>query len=82
MVRDTTGAGDTFVGGYVNACARWGWQDASLDALVDACRYATLAAAVSVQRDGALSSVPSAADVVLFGTSRNLDPGSWTWPAA
>lgn len=49
---DTTGAGDTFVGYFASALARG-------DTLRHAIEYATRAAAISVTRPGATSSIPN-----------------------
>jgi ribokinase len=49
---DTTGAGDTFCGALVAALDRYPSD------LVDATRFATVAAALSVQRAGAVPSIP------------------------
>ncbi|KAF7510202.1 hypothetical protein GJ744_006898 [Endocarpon pusillum] len=60
-VTDTTAAGDTFVGYYAVILARQkkkGGQGASQDALHEACRQATLAAAKCVVREGAIESIP------------------------
>jgi len=53
---DTTGAGDTFVGYFASALARG-------DSLRHAIEYATRAAAISVTRPGATSSIPNWRDV-------------------
>lgn len=53
---DTTGAGDTFCG---TLCARL----ASGDTLEQALRYAAVAAALSTTRNGAVPSIPDAAEV-------------------
>ena len=53
---DTTAAGDAFCGAIADALARG-------QSLVDATRWATAAAAVSVTRDGAQDSLPRAAEV-------------------
>ncbi len=61
--RDTTGAGDCFVGAFV--AGRLAGRDVS-----DAARFANAAAALSVTRDGAAASFPMLADVIaLLGTT-------------
>jgi ribokinase len=55
---DTTGAGDTFSGAFVAALAERGEGIASV-ALREAARFAGAAAALSVQREGAVSSIPT-----------------------
>jgi sugar/nucleoside kinase (ribokinase family) len=55
-VVDTTGAGDVFRAGFIYALLQ-GYN------LVDVLRFAAAAAAVSCTREGAISSVPSLADV-------------------
>ncbi|NQX11817.1 ribokinase [Microbacteriaceae bacterium VKM Ac-2855] len=55
---DTTGAGDTFCGALMAVLA-----DPTLPALVDAARFATAAAALSVQRAGAVPSIPLEAEI-------------------
>ncbi len=60
-VIDTTAAGDTFVGYYAVVLARQVEKEkkrASQDALHEACRQATLAAAKCVVREGAIKSIP------------------------
>jgi ribokinase len=59
QVVDTTAAGDTFVGAYSVAVARWksSSQDAEFD-LDSAIRHANLAASLTVQKAGAQSSIP------------------------
>lgn len=56
---DTTAAGDTFIGAYAAATA------AGLE-LAAALRYAAAAAAISVTRHGAQSSIPSKAEIERF----------------
>jgi ribokinase len=55
---DTTGAGDTFCGALAAVMT-----DTSLSALVAASRFATAAAALSVQRPGAVPSIPVEAEI-------------------
>lgn len=57
--RDTTGSGDCFCGAL---CARL----AMGDTLADAMRYASIAASLSVERDGAAASMPTREDVQLI----------------
>ena len=60
---DTTGAGDTFVGATA-ACLACGWP------LERALGYANMAAAICVQRPGAGPSIPTAAEVAAFASTR------------
>ena len=60
--RDTTGAGDCFVGAYVAGCLE------GLEA-VAAVTFANAAAALSVTRDGAAASFPTRAEVDVFLSS-------------
>lgn len=53
---DTTGAGDCFIGGFAAALGR-------AEALPEALKFANRAAAISVMRTGAASSIPTAAEV-------------------
>lgn len=53
---DTTGAGDTFCGALSAALARG-------EDLVEAARFATVAASISVERRGAVPSIPSLAEI-------------------
>lgn len=55
-VVDTTGAGDTFCGALASEVARG-------STLEEACRYASAAAALSVGRRGAVSSIPTRSQV-------------------
>jgi ribokinase len=64
QVVDTTGAGDTFCGALVAELDRVGSETArSLDDLAKATEFATAAAALAVQRDGAVSSIPMLAEI-------------------
>ncbi|WP_112140967.1 ribokinase [Glycomyces dulcitolivorans] len=62
---DTTGAGDTFVGAFAAALDGEG-----LEALVAATGFATAAAAISVQRKGAVPSIPTLEEVREFRDAR------------
>ncbi|GAB3651614.1 ribokinase [Glycomyces tarimensis] len=63
--KDTTGAGDTFVGALAAALDR-GVRDLELRSLVDATEFATAAAAIAVQRKGAVPSIPTLEEVRQF----------------
>jgi ribokinase len=58
VVRDTTGAGDTFTG-YLVAGLMAGRE------MPEALRFATVAAALSVTKHGAVSSIPRGEEVFL-----------------
>lgn len=59
QVVDTTAAGDTFVGAYSVAVARWKASSQTTDFDLDAAiRHANLAASLTVQKAGAQSSIP------------------------
>jgi ribokinase len=64
QVVDTTAAGDTFAGAYTVAVARWKataqYTDFNLDAAI---AHANRAASMTVQREGAQSSIPWADEV-------------------
>ncbi|RRR98525.1 ribokinase [Glycomyces terrestris] len=62
---DTTGAGDTFVGAFAAALSGDG-----VEALVAATGFATAAAAISVQRKGAVPSIPTLEEVREFRDAR------------
>ena len=63
-VVDTTAAGDTFVGAYCVAVARWKQKGASepfnIDAAID---FSNRASSMTVQKKGAQSSIPWADEV-------------------
>jgi ribokinase len=59
QARDTTGAGDCFVGAFVAACLEG--RDVAV-----AVRFANAAAALSVTRDGAAISYPTREEVNAF----------------
>ena len=61
---DTTGAGDTFTGYFLAALARG-------DALSDALRLASAAAALAVTKPGAASSIPTAEETARFLASQS-----------
>ncbi|KAF2448662.1 Ribokinase-like protein [Karstenula rhodostoma CBS 690.94] len=64
QVVDTTAAGDTFVGAYSVAVARWKSSSESTEFDLDsAIRHANLAASLTVQKAGAQSSIPWVNDV-------------------
>lgn len=67
-VVDTTGAGDTFCGALAAELDRSGGHDAA--ALVDAARFASTAAALSVQRRGAVPSIPTIEEINAFVAAR------------
>jgi len=56
---DTTAAGDTFIGAYAAACTEGLDTEAAL-------RFATAAAALTVTRPGAQSSIPAKEEIVAF----------------
>lgn len=63
-VADTTGAGDTFCGALAAELARRaGGRISDLDQLAAATEFATAAAALSVQRFGAVPSIPTRAEI-------------------
>ncbi|RMZ68304.1 ribokinase [Pyrenophora seminiperda CCB06] len=63
-VVDTTAAGDTFAGAYTVAVARWKSMEKEAEFDLDAAiAYANRAASVTVQREGAQSSIPWADEV-------------------
>ncbi|MGM1046383.1 MAG: ribokinase [Bacillota bacterium] len=65
---DTTAAGDTFIGAYAAACA---------DGLgtTEALTFATAAAALSVTRPGAQTSIPSKGEIQAFIVSQSVKRG-------
>ncbi|THV42506.1 ribokinase [Glycomyces buryatensis] len=63
--KDTTGAGDAFVGAFAAALDR-AERSADLSALVEATEFATAAAALAVQRKGAVPSIPTLEEVRKF----------------
>jgi ribokinase len=70
---DTTGAGDTFCGALVAAMdkdsPRWQGRGGSLlESLVRAAEFATVAAALAVQRPGAVPSIPTLNEIEDFRT--------------
>ncbi|MDQ1575245.1 MAG: ribokinase [Microbacteriaceae bacterium] len=73
---DTTGAGDTFCGALIaalDARASHGADRRSrpeLDTLVRAAEFATAAAALSVQRVGAVPSIPTLSEIKAFRSAR------------
>lgn len=62
---DTTGAGDAFVGAFAAA-----FDGTGLEALVAATGFATAAAAIAVQRKGAVPSIPTLEEVREFREGR------------
>ncbi|MFB9662554.1 ribokinase [Glycomyces mayteni] len=68
---DTTGAGDTFVGAFAAALDdAAGGAATGLEALVAATGFATAAAALAVQRKGAVPSIPTLEEVREFRDAR------------
>jgi ribokinase len=70
---DTTGAGDTFCGALVAAMDKdsphWQGRGGSLfESLVRAAEFATLAAALAVQKPGAVPSIPTLKEIEDFRT--------------
>jgi ribokinase len=64
QVVDTTAAGDTFAGAYTVAVARWKATAQDTDFNLDAAiAHANRAASMTVQREGAQSSIPWADEV-------------------
>lgn len=64
QVVDTTAAGDTFAGAYTVAVARWKAMAQGADFDLDAAiAKANRAASMTVQREGAQSSIPWADEV-------------------
>ncbi|WP_345762045.1 ribokinase [Diaminobutyricibacter sp. McL0608] len=63
---DTTGAGDTFCGALVAELERSGASALDLGTLVRCAEFATVAAALSVQRPGAVPSIPTLAEIQAF----------------
>lgn len=67
QVVDTTGAGDTFTGFLAAAIARAGGLEQLIakgkDAAQEALAFASLAAAMAVERPGAMASIPTLAEV-------------------
>lgn len=73
-VVDTTGAGDTFCGAFVAELDRAGGRRAAqsdrVAVLADAARFASAAAALSVQRPGAVPSIPTLEEIRAFVADR------------
>jgi ribokinase len=63
---DTTGAGDTFCGALVAELERSGGSSLDLPTLVRCAQFATAAAALSVQRHGAVPSIPTLDEITGF----------------
>ncbi|SDC99669.1 ribokinase [Glycomyces harbinensis] len=70
--KDTTGAGDTFVGAFAAALDR-GTRSTDLASLVAATEFATAAAAIAVQRKGAVPSIPTLEEVERFRKGRSRE---------
>ena len=68
--RDTTGAGDTWLGYFADGCSR----GLSLE---EAMKRASAAAALSVQKEGAASSIPGKQEVDAFLETHPLEPKVW-----
>jgi ribokinase len=66
---DTTGAGDTFCGALVAELERAGAAVPDLSTLVRCAEFATAAAALSVQRHGAVPSIPTLDEIRAFRAS-------------
>ena len=73
-VRDTTGAGDTFVGAYAVAVAESLMSPEQSFDIEAALSYASLAAALSVQKEGAMASIPGIDEVAEFAVARGIPP--------
>ncbi len=67
---DTTGAGDTFCGALAAELDRAGASSLDLETLVRCAEFATIAAALSVQRPGAVPSIPNLDEIQAFASSR------------
>jgi ribokinase len=67
---DTTGAGDTFCGALVAELERSGGRTPALETLVRCAEFATAAAALSVQRPGAVPSIPTLEEIHHFRSTR------------
>ena len=67
---DTTGAGDTFCGALVAELERSGASAPDLATLVRCAEFATAAAALSVQRPGAVPSIPTLEEISDFRSTR------------
>lgn len=65
--KDTTAAGDTFIGAYAASSASGEEPAASV-------RFASAAAAIAVTRDGAQTSVPSREEIIAFLQERDGQP--------
>ncbi|NEN04573.1 ribokinase [Diaminobutyricibacter tongyongensis] len=63
---DTTGSGDTFCGALVAELERAGASSTDLATLVRCAEFATAAAALSVQRPGAVPSIPTLDEIQAF----------------
>ena len=63
---DTTGAGDAFCGALVAELERTGDSSLDLTTLVRCAEFATAAAALSVQRPGAVPSIPTLDEIQAF----------------
>lgn len=77
-VRDTTGAGDTFVGAYAVMVAQMAHIGGTFH-LRRAVNFAMCAAALSVSRQGAMDSIPWADEVAFFARSEGLPDKCWDW---
>ncbi len=67
-VKDTTAAGDTFVGAYATAAVRYQNPDHSLESAAAAVTWANRAAALTVQKEGAQKAIPWLGEVIPYGT--------------
>ena len=76
-VKDTTAAGDTFVGAYATAIARHTGGGRSFETAQAAICWANQAAALTVQREGAQNAIPWLGEVTSYettsaGTTRSI----------
>lgn len=79
-VKDTTAAGDTFVGAYATAVARYQQTENSFESAKAAICWANKAAALTVQKEGAQNAIPWHDEVAPYGpisTGRTRSIDDW-----